>query len=235
MAITTRDAKGAALTWAELDENFTDLRDGVNIMVPKTQNSGIKVDSLGTPTYPWHDIIGHLFVDYNDVDNAAYAPYRGGVKAHQFVANVSDAYVNFHIPHDYVIGTPIYLHFHWSHNATTVTGGSVTWGIECMYSKGHNQAAFGEPVLITVAQNASTTQYQHMIAETAASTSGGSAVQLDTDVLEPDGVIQCRVYLDSNDMTVSGGAVPDPFVHFVDVHYQSTSIGTKQRAPDFWT
>ena len=64
MAITTRDAKGAALTWAELDENFTDLRDGVNIMVPKTQNSGIKVDSLGTPTYPWHDIIGHLFVDY---------------------------------------------------------------------------------------------------------------------------------------------------------------------------
>ena len=104
-----------------------------------------------------------------------------------------------------------------------------------MYSKGHNQAAFGEPVLITVAQNASTTQYQHMIAETAASTSGGSAVQLDTDVLEPDGVIQCRLYLDSNDMTVSGGAVPDPFAHFVDIHYQSTNIGTKQRAPDFWT
>lgn len=235
MAIITRAAKGAALTHAEMDENFTDLRDGLALQVPKAQNSGIKVDSLGTPSYPWHDINGVLYTDANDVDNAALTAYRGGIKAHQFVANVSDAYVDFHIPHDYVMGSEIYIHVHWSHNSTLVTGGTVTWGIEAMYSKGHNQAAFGEPVLITFAQPASSIQYQHLIAETAASTPGGSAVQLDTSLLEPDGVIQCRVYLDSNDMTVSGGVAPDPFVHFVDIHYQSTSIGTKQRSPDFWT
>ena len=234
MSITTRTSKGSPLTHTELDTNFTDLRDGLALQVPKTQNSGIKVDSLGTPSYPWHDLVGHIFVDPNDPDNAQYNVYRGGIKAPQFIANVSDAYVNFHMPHDYVVGSPIYIHVHWSHNSTLVTGGSVTWGLECMYSKGHDQDFFELPVLITVAQVASTVQYQHLVAETAASTSGGSLVQLDTDKLEPDGVIQCRVYLDSNDMTVSSGLVPNPFVHFVDIHYQSTCVGTKSRAPNFW-
>ena len=74
-----------------------------------------------------------------------------------------------------------------------------------------------------------------MIAEGGASVSGGSATQLDTDNLETDGLILGRMYVDSNDITVSGGGVPEPFIHFVDIHYQSTGVGTKQRAPDFWT
>jgi hypothetical protein len=74
-----------------------------------------------------------------------------------------------------------------------------------------------------------------MIAGTTLSVSGGASDELDTDILEPDGLILCRFYLDSNDITVSGGGVPDPFIHFVDIHYQSTGLPTKQRAPDFWT
>lgn len=233
MAIITRTDKGTPLSHAELDQNFIDLRDGVALQVPKTKGTGLKVDSQGTPDFGWHDIIGALHIDDSDVNKAAYSVYRGGIKAYQF-SGVDEAYVNFHMPHDYVMGTPIYIHVHWSHTSATVTGGSVTWGLETMYAKGHGQAAFSAPVLITVAQTASLTQYQHMIAETAASTPGGSAVQLDTNQLEVDGVIQCRLYLDSNDMTDSV-SVPDPFVHFVDIHYQSTGVPTKQRAPDFWT
>jgi hypothetical protein len=26
-----------------------------------------------------------------------------------------------------------------------------------------------------------------------------------------------------------------PFLHYVDIHYQSTGIGTKQKSPPFWT
>jgi len=83
-------------------------------------------------------------------------------------------------------------------------------------------------------QAANTTRYQHMIAETALSISGGSGTQLDTDLIEVDGLLFCRLYLDSNDLTDSV-APPDPFVHFVDIHYQSTGVPTKNRAPDFWT
>lgn len=233
MTITTRIGKGSELTTAEMDTNLTDLRDGIGMQIPKTEGFGIKVDSLGTPTFGWRDIIGQVYVDEDDVNKALLSIYRGGVKGRQF-GSLSEACIDIHIPHDYLPDSDIFIHAHWSHTSALVTGGSVTWGFETMYAKGHNQEPFSSPVLITVAQNASTTQYQHMIAETAASVSGGSAVQLDTNLIEPDGVLQARIYLDSNDITVSGGGIPDPFVHFVDIHYQSTNMATKQRMPDFW-
>jgi len=230
MAITTRSGKGSELTHAELDQNFTDLRDGVNILLPNTKGSGMKVDPLN-PDFGWHDNVGELKV-YGDAGDATRQVYRGGIKAIQF--NLSDsAYVDFHIPHDYVPNTPIFIHVHWSHNSATLTGGSCTWVFEAIYAKGHNQSAFDAPVLISVVQAASTIQYQHMIAETMASTVGGSPVLLDTDLLETDGVMQCRLYLDSNDLTDSV-TVPQPFAHFVDLHYQSTGQPTKNKAPDFW-
>tara|TARA_S200002703_G_scaffold160057_1_gene176393 strand:+ start:2148 stop:2849 length:702 start_codon:yes stop_codon:yes gene_type:complete len=233
MTITTRAGKGSQLTHAELDTNFTDLRDGVDMLAPKEKTKGIRIDPT-TPDFGWHDIIGQLHVDEDDATNKAnFATYRGSIKARQFGAT-SEAFVDFHIPHDYYEGSPIYINVHWSHTSSTLTGGSVTWGMETMYAKGHDQAAFAAPVTITVAQTANTTQYQHMIAETAASTAGGSGVQLDTNLLEVDGVIQCRIYLDSNDLTDSV-TVPDPFVHFVDIHYQSTGLPTKSREPDFYT
>ncbi len=33
----------------------------------------------------------------------------------------------------------------------------------------------------------------------------------------------------------SGGSTNEPAFFTLDIHYQSTSIGTKQKAPDFWT
>ena len=234
MAITLRNVKGTELTHAEGDQNFIDLRDGVALMVPSGQTYGLKVDSLGTPTFGWHDQLGTVQV-YGEAGDAIRATYRGGIKALQFVDNVSDsAYVDFHIPHDYVMGSDIFIHAHWSHNSALVTGGSVTWGFELMYAKGHDQAPFGTPVIVSVNQAASTIQYQHMIAEGIASTPGGSATLLDTTQLEADGLIQCRIYLDSNDLTVSGGGIPNPFVHTVDIHYQSTGVPTKNKAPSFW-
>jgi len=232
MTILTRAGKGSPLTHAELDENFTDLRDGVALMVPKTQGKGLKVDSLGTPVFGWHDLLGTIQV-YGDTGDASRATYRGGIKALQF-AESDSAFADFHLGHDYAMGTDIYIHVHWSTISSTVTGGSATWAFEMIYSKGHDQAAFSAPVTASAVQSTSTTQYQHMIAEVKASVSGGSGVALNTNDLEPDGIIQCRIYLDSNDITDSS-AVPDPFVHYADIHYQSTGVPTLQRAPDFWT
>ena len=236
MAITTRADKGAALTHAELDENFTDLRDnpdGVNF--PSNATVGIKVDT-NSPVFPWHDLNGFLYVDESDLANAApFTTYRGGIKARQFqTENGHTAFVDFHIPHDYVANTAIHVHVHWSHTNTNVTGGSVTWGVEAIYSKGHNQSAFSAPVTVSINQTANVNQYTHMIAEAQLSTVGGSAVSIDTAQLETDGIIQARVYLDSNDLTVSSNTAPAPFVHFVDVHYQSKEIGSKNKAPDFY-
>jgi hypothetical protein len=110
----------------------------------------------------------------------------------------------------------------------------VTWGADITYAKGHDQAPFAATVNTTIADNASTTQYQHMIAEVQISATTPSGSQIDSDDLEPDGIIMVRVYLSANAIT-SGGAVPDPFLHLADIHYQSSNIGTKDKVPDFYT
>jgi len=233
MTITTRSGKGSALTHSEVDANFVELDTIPNGKVfPKTQNIGIKVDT-STPTFPWLDLTGEISIISTAPNPAAMESYRDGIW--QIAFDEGDAaFINFHLPHDYVVGTPIFMHIHWSHNSTVVTGGSATFGFEMIYSKGHNQGAFAASSTLTILQNASTTQYQHMIAEAQASTTGGSPVALDTDLLEPDGIICCRVFLDSNDIVTSNLSVPKPFVHFVDIHYQSTGIGTKNKTPNFW-
>ena len=232
--ITIRRDKGSALTHEELDDNFEELDKIPNGKVfPKTKGKGIQLDT-DSPDFGWHDLVGFIYGDTNLPNAAQQLVYRGGIRARYFNEG-DEAFVDFHIPHDYVPNTPIYIHVHWSHISNLVTGGSTTWGFECMYAKGHQQGAFIEPVNISVIQSANSTPYWHHIAETVASTGGGSAVLLDTNELEVDGIIQCRVYLDSNDITTSDASIVNPFVHFVDIHYQSTGLPTKNRAPDFWT
>jgi len=237
MSITLRSVKGTALTHAELDQNFIDLRDlPTGTVYPSASNVGIKVDTA-SPDWAWEDLVGTLFVDESDLANAAvFTNFIGNIKARQFINEQTDvAYVDFHIPHNYVEGTELYIHVHWSHSNTNVTGGSVTWGIDATYAKGHQQSAFQAPITVAISQNANTTQYTHMIAEGPLTTPGGAAGQFDTAIIQTDGVINCRVFLDSNDLTVSSGVKPDPFVHFVDIHYQSRGFGTKNKSPDFFT
>jgi hypothetical protein len=235
MTILTRAQKGAQLTHAELDGNFTHLRDGLDLAVPKTKGEGIKVDSLGTRTYAWHDLTGTLYVhDYSALNSPNFVTYKNGIRQNKFSIN-NETQLVFHIPHDYAPNTNIYIHAHWSHDSAFVNGGGVTWGFELSYAKGHNQAFFSDSKIIVEYQAASNIAYQHMIAEAVASTPGGGASLLNTDDIEVDGLIFGRVYLAANNMTVSSGPVPDPFLHTVDIHYQSTTVGTKQRFPDFWT
>lgn len=200
------------------------------LTLSKSNVGGVKVD-LADATFGWRDLLGEIRTRGVGGTDPNDAVYIGNIRAFAFSVG-DEAWVDFHVPHDYVFGTDVHLHFHWSHNSAAVTGGSVTWGADITYAKGHNQAAFTSTVNPTVIGNASTTQYQHIITEVQVSASSPSASQIDTDNLEPDGVIMIRAYLSSNNIT---GAAIDPFLHFVDIHYQSTNIATKDKVPDFYT
>lgn len=211
-----------------------------NIVASSTSGEGIKIDPT-SPTFPWHDILGAISIRGTGAGDPQYNVYQGGIRGYQFAVN-KEVFVEFHLPHDYVPGSNLYIHAHWSLKWTTAlraatnaaTGGNVVWGFEVSYAKGHNQEAFSTPITTTVQQNASTTQYQHMIAEVQLSAASPSASQLDSDLIEVDGLILVRCYLSANNVTVSAGSVPAPFLHMVDIHYQSTNIGTKDKAPPFW-
>lgn len=200
------------------------------IVMPKTSGSGIKIDT-NSPAFGWRDLLGAIHIrDTSNPVNPAFNVYKGSIRAHQFSVN-DECYIEFHIPHDYEPSSNLYIHAHWSHIATNVTSGGVTWSFEVSASKGHNQQPFCANITTSIQQDASTTQYQHMIAEVQLSAAASTGALLANSTIEVDSLILVRCYLSGN--TING--TPEPFLHFVDIHYQSTGIATKNKAPNFYT
>lgn len=202
------------------------------LVLPKTSGKGIKVDTT-TPTFGWHDLIGEITPKASGSGAPSRTLYRGNIYDFAFINNdVCD--LTYHIPHDYVPGSDMYIHVHWSHNGTAISG-NVVFTFYYTYSKGHNQATFPADKNITITYNttniATTPQYQHRIDEAVFTSAGGSATLLDNSLIEVDGLILAMIKVTTLP-TITGGSL---FIHTVDVHYQSTGIPTKAKAPNFYT
>jgi hypothetical protein len=204
--------------------------------LPKTSGTGIKVDQT-TPTFPWHDIIGPVVPKATGAGHPTRTLYRG-TNLYQFAFAANDvADYTFHVPHDYVPGTDLYIHVHWSHNGTAING-TATFDFYTTYAKGHNASSNGNfaaeknvSVSYATVDVATTPQYRHRIDEVQLSSNGGSATLIDSAIIEPDGLLFGLIKVSSLP-TITGGNL---FIHTVDLHYQSTAIGTKQKSPPFWT
>ena len=219
-------------TWTDTAIKFLTTGDSV---VHKTSGLGIKVD-LQSPTFGFRDLLGEVFARNTGATKPSRAVWKGGLMGFQFGVSDEEEF-EYHITHDYVPGTDIFLHVHWGHNGALVTGGTCSFTYEMGYAKGHGQGAFGANVTGTIVSAvAQTNQFSHELSESQVSISGASGTQIDTDNLEPDGVIKVALTLSANNLTVSGGGVPDPFIHYVDIHFQTTGImGTKDKVPNFYT
>jgi hypothetical protein len=195
------------------------------LTIPKTPGIGIKVDQT-TPTFGWRDIIGNLNVRGTGVNDPPFEIYTGtALRAYRFSATtMMEVFFVYHIPHDYVPGTDIFFHMHWSNAAATPNTGNVVWGFEYSFAKGFNQEAFPATTTVTVTQASPATRYQHMVAETAA---------ISIPTLEVDGLLLVRAYRDA---AAGGDTCTDAvFGHTADIHYQSTNMATKAKAPNFYT
>lgn len=126
-----------------------------------------------------------------------------------------------HINHDAKPGGLAYIHVHWSTNGTSTA--TVKWQFEMMRAKGHNQANFGAPTIITLEQAAAGTAWRHMIAEVPI----GDALTL----TEPDELILLTVKRITNGGTNNTDAV---FGLCVDLHYESDRHATVNKAPNFY-
>ena len=147
------------------------------------------------------------------------------------------------MPHDYVKGSDMFIHVHWSQIVVDTGGvagvpGVAKWYFDISYADGHGTAGgvadpFVAPIQTFIIQQGSTTQYGHMIAEVQFTNLGGDATHFDRNKLSVDGLILVRMWRDSNDPADTLNQ--DPYVHFVDLHYQSTNLATKNKAPNFYT
>jgi hypothetical protein len=199
-------------------------------------------DMAGGNATGWRDMIGNVNIRPGGVNTATFVDptfnvYRGNLRQFQFAGAKCEFWGELHIDHDYRPGTDVYLHIHWSQIVVDSGGaagvpGVVKWYFDVTYAKGHQQQAFAAPITTSVTQTASGTQYQHMIAEVQLSAASPSASQLDTDDLEVDGLFMYRCYRDSGD--AADTLNQSPFVHFVDIHYQTDRQNSLRRAPPFY-
>ena len=192
--------------------------------IDKTTNVGIKVDPA-TPTWGWRDLTADIQVKGTGAADPTFAVYGATVlRQYSFSATTEqEVFMVFHVPHDYVPGTSIYFHAHWSNAAATPNTGNVVWGFDYSFAKGFNQAAFPTPTASTVTQACPATRYQHMVAETAAVTIAA---------MEVDGLILVRGYRKAAD--AADTCTDAVFLHTMDIHYQSTNMATKAKAPNFY-
>lgn len=225
---------GGATNYSHLDSNGNhNLFGNANVIFQKASGNGIKIDPAA-PDYGWNDLKGEILPKELGAGKPTWVTFRGNIKGWAFDANdVVD--LIFHFEHDYVLGRDIHIHAHWTHDGTAISG-SMVLSYRWTYAKGHNQSGVTYPAETTFTQTVSTpnvatyAQYSHPISEIQFSAQSPSAGQIDTDILEPDGILKMSL-TPTTIPTVTGGSF---FIDFVDIHYQSTGIGTKQKAPNFY-
>lgn len=205
------------------------------LVFPKAAGNGLKVDTT-SPSFGWRDLLGRIQPKTVGAGTPTLATYRGG-NVNEFAFAASDVVdLQFHMPHDWA-GTDLFIHVHWSHHGTAISG-SFVCDFYTTFAKGFGGAIFPAEVNTTLTVStpdvATIPQYSHRTDEVQLSAASPTANQIDTDNLEVDALLLIRMKT-TTIPTITGGATNKPFVHHIDIHYQSTSMGTKAKAPNFYT
>src|SRR5574343_184883 len=195
-----------------------------NPATPSAAGNGIKVNQAA-PSFGWRDITAEVDTRGTGANDPTFNTYTGtSIRALQFSATVmQECFVVFHVPHDWVPGTDIYFHAHWSNAAAVPNTGNVVWKFDYSFAKGFGQGAFPAVSTAQVIAASPAVRYTHNISETSAVTIAD---------MEVDGLILVRCYrAAANVLDTCTDAV---FLHTVDIHYQSTNLATLNKAPNFY-
>lgn len=201
-----------------------------SISLPKTSGVGIQVDGA----YGWRDLVGNVIPRSTGLNAPVLKTFINNIRLVAYSAgDIGD--IAFHVPHDYVPGTDMYLHVHWSHNGTAISGTFQT-DFTVTYAKGFAQSVFHTPITTSLTISslsiATSPQYTHRIDEIQLSAAGSTSL-LNSSQIEVDGLILVT-YVVNTIPSISGGDSTTPFIMSIDIHYQSTGVATKNKAPSFY-
>lgn len=172
----------------------------------------------------WRDEIGQIVVPVTGAGKPTWSQ-MGTSPFYGWKFAVNDAVQGiYHIQHDYLPDSDIYLHSHWVTNGTNTA--EVKWEFTWTFAKGYNQEAFdiaGGGATVSVAQAGPGVAWQHMIAEIATPIS---------DQFEVDGLLLVTVKRITNGGTDN---TDDVYMLMADCHYQTWIFNTPNRnGPDFY-
>lgn len=212
-----------------------------SITLPNESGHGIRLGNFynGAPVpgsyqnaFGWRDITAEVSIRGVTATDPTFT--QVGSSAFRFYRFAIDKLVwfNFHIPHDYLPGSPVHFHVHWfTDDAAT---GNVTWQWTYAYAKGFEQEAFdfalaNSPLTtanVITATAASAGAYVHNVTETEGVVIPG--------LTEPDGMICVQLKRISNGTSPLNELSSNPYMITSDIHYRSTNLATLQKSPNFY-
>ena len=212
-----------------------DLRVLEGLTVPKTAGKGIKTD-VDDPSYTWRDLEGKIRPSDLNPNKPTLTEFSGNVRAYRYGTG-DKIDMDFHIPHDIVPNSDIRLHLHWGHNDTGV-GADPNDLLEVTYDATYSDrdGVFTVPIAPQLQVDgltiANAPQYCHRVDEIDFAVATPTANQLDRSLIHVDGLV--LVTLTVNTIPTLTGGDGEPFIFTLDLHYQSTNIGTKNNASPFY-
>jgi hypothetical protein len=202
-----------------------------SLSLPRTIGKGLLIEN----SYSWIDIIGDVTPKVLGTESAILAPYIG---KNSSWAHAVGSYGNilYHMPHQYAPGTDLHIHVHWGHNGTDISGAfKVNLWVTYATREGIYQTPIATSVIETGLTIANIPQYHHRVSEILLSTPIGSSSLLNTNLLEVDGLISVHYELDTIPSITGSSYVNLPYIHTIDIHMQSTNVGTHNKDPNFYS
>lgn len=211
MPIILRSGKGAPLTHAEADGNFSTLAQRTDLA--------------------WAQVGGEPAIQEGSGNAPELIPFIGGINAWSYSAtSLSEAFSTSDLPFDWCPGTDLTYGIHWSPGNSTATG-TVRFGLEFTYAWAYGQGAtsvFG-PTTTVYIEPAITTgvAYEHYLTFNAPEQNfPGSFAQQNMRFL-------IRVFRDGGH---PDDTFPDPvFIIGTDLFYLTDRLGTANKSPPFPT
>lgn len=172
----------------------------------------------------WHDLIGDVSSKSNELSSPMLLPFTGMFRSWFFKPG-SRCDLQYHIPHDYIPNTDLFLHVHWSHTGDEIEG---VFEIEhhISYAKGYGQMDFiYEKTLTQTIDCTGIKFYVHNIDEIQIT--GDVDNLLDVSMVEPDMLITNALVVTK--IPKITGSNKYPTILCADIHYQSSDVSTPNK------
>ena len=212
-------------------ESMVDVPSGIaglnaNGIIPAIDGQNTAIKSAGS--FVWYSTcLPFVVKSSSGTNNPVFDTVSGNMQGLLFSNTVmNQVWVDVTIGYDYASGTVVYPSIHWM--PVTSDTGTVRWGVEYIVAKGHGQQVFSSPTTVYIEHSVSAASSgKHMISEVSLTDA------IAATSLEPDTVIKMRVFRDAthtNDTLEAN-------VHAwqANIRYQRGQLGTRSRAPDFFT
>ena len=183
--------------------------------------------------YGWKDLLSEATARATGPAAAPYNAYRtagtDSVYGYELDTTARVLSGQSHMPHDWAVGTKVYMHVHWGMNfgnaaavvAPPGTPTPITFRLAWSYARGYGVEAFSAPAGVDIAVTHSNIQYSHDIAEFS------DAQAILPDNCETDGLILWSV------RRTTAAPAYNPFVFMIDMHYQTDGRDTNERNRTF--